>query len=627
MGPKLPVSEFCGTQPQSRGRPFANPPPPPPRPVTFCSACATELGRGHDHDCKPQNKAENLRRSGLLNTPTKMTEQKVVSGALKTMAQDGDGGSVSLKSKRGYVKAAIGKAAEKADAKEPVIDHETLDMMKSTTDQSGRKMLKGLGIVRARTGVQIEPNFQKHMYERNQFLKENFIWTREHFHETDPDAKGKVKGKTPQRVSLKHLVYTPDVEALKEKIIAKRGWSGRTDVEPKIGIDSGSTDGNDMLKVCMVLQRSGDHEDNDDHEEDEPTWGFINPDDEDELNSPEKKKPLQVRRQLKLLNDFRDGGVKKLIILAVGFKIPENYSNVLRIMELLGINRFNATFSCDLKMVNMILGLQLGGATFSCPYCECDSSKWNADARLRTFGDIRSNSRNWTQFCGQRSQLSKFKNCEFEPLIEGEDSQLTIEVVVPPQMHIFMGIANKIWKSLKSQLEQFDSLSNGTQHLKDFETLLKNNGITGTVHGPHRGLIGPEANKLCQISDKILRLIPFCFKEYANCLHKLREVQDACLGLMLFANWKEKIQEFETSYKKLGINMTLKCHILCHDIPRYLQLPNKKPLGYVTEQQFESVHSDFATTFRNFKIPRDEDHENFGPKFLSSVQTYNSNHV
>ena len=588
----------------SQGRPFANPPPTPPRPVTFCSACATELGRGHDHDCKPQNKAENLRKSGLLNTPTKTTEQKMVTGALKTMAIDLGTACLSLKSKRGYVKVATGKAAEKAE--EPVIDHNTLHMMKSTTDQSGKKMIKGLGIVRARTGVQIEPNFREHMYQRNQALKEHFIWTREHFHETDRDAKGKVKGKTAQRASLKHLVYTPNVEALKERIILERGWEDRTDVDVKIGIDSGSTDGNDMLKFCMVLQRSGDHD--------------------DDLNSPEKKKP--VKRQLKLLDDFKDGGVKKLIILAVGFKIPENYTNVLRIMELVGINRFTATFSCDLKMVNMILGLQSAGATFSCPYCECDSSNWNADARLRTFGNIRAYQRNWTQQSGQRSQLSKFMNCEFEPLIEGENHQYTIEVVVPPQMHIFMGIADKIWKSIKANLEQFDSLhSNETQHLKQFEALLKSNGITGTVHGPHRGLIGPEANKLCQISDQILRLLPYCFKHYANCLKKLREVQDACLGLMLMANWREKIAEFEESYRRLGINMTIKCHILCHDIPRYLEMPNKKPLGYVTEQQFESVHADFATTFRNHKIPRDEDHENFGPKFLSSVIHYNSNHM
>ena len=293
-------------------------------------------------------------------------------------------------------------------------------------------------------------------------------------------------------------------------------------------------------------------------------------------------------------------------------------------MELLGIDRFSCCFSCDLKMVSIILGIQPIGATYSCPYCECNSNDWNDQAPLRTLGSIRKNSTNFQTHDRDRANLKHYKNCEFEPIIAGENHELTIDLVVPPQCHILMGIANHILVECKKRLLALDPKGS---FLKRLEALLQKNGITGTVNGPHRGLIGPEADKLCLISDEVFKILPSTAKCFAIALKKLREVQDACLGLLLMGNWRTKIREFEDAFRDLHISMTLKVHILVHDIPRFLGRPNMKPLGYFTEQQFESVHADYATTFRNFKIPRDPENDNFGQKLLDSVIHYNSNHI
>ena len=192
-------------------------------------------------------------------------------------------------------------------------------------------------------------------------------------------------------------------------------------------------------------------------------------------------------------------------------------------------------------------------------------------------------------------------------------------------MHIFTGIVTHVWMNCKNRLLALDPKDG--KHLKQFDAFLKKKGITGTVNGPHRGLIGPEANQLCLNIDEVFKILPSTEKRFAIALKKLREVQDACLGLLLMADWRVKIQNFESAYRDLHISMTDKVHILVHDIPRYLGRPNAKPLGYFTEQQFESVHADYATTFRNFKIPRDPENENFGPKLQASIVSYNSNHI
>ena len=292
-------------------------------------------------------------------------------------------------------------------------------------------------------------------------------------------------------------------------------------------------------------------------------------------------------------------------------------------IELLGIR--TGCFSCDLKMVNILLGIQPVGSTYSCPYCECNSNDWNARAPLRTFGSIRENSTNWRNHDGDRANLKYYKNCEFEPIIQAEDHKLTMDVIVPPQMHIFVGITNHVWVECKKRLLALDPKDK--KFLLPFEAFCKNHGITGTVNGPKRGLIGGEANKLCLLSDEVFKVLPSTAKCFATALKKLKYVQDACLGLTLFGNWRDKIREFETAYKDLHISMIDKCHILVHDVPRFLDRPNAKPLGYWTEQQFESVHADYCTTFHNFKVPRDPENPNFGPKLLGSIVHYNSNHV
>ena len=285
---KLPQSDYRQTPPATGGRPRKNPPPPPPGTITICSVCGAEKGPGKPHDCNPKHKVDNLLKNF---SPT--TKQKIVAESLKGMAKAGE--TVYVKAKRGILPVTPGKPLDKIPPGKPVdkpegLDHTTLDMMKTKMNASGRSMLKGLGIARARTNVPIEENYQAHMYQQNQKLKEYFDRVYEHFHENDPDATGKnVKGKKPQRGALKHFVYTPSLGAMNELIIMDRGWADRTDVEPLFGIDSGDTDGRPMLKICMVLRRSGDYE--------------------EDLNSPEKKRPL------KLLEDFKETGVKKLFII------------------------------------------------------------------------------------------------------------------------------------------------------------------------------------------------------------------------------------------------------------------------------------------------------------------------
>ena len=62
-------------------------------------------------------------------------------------------------------------------------------------------------------------------------------------------------------------------------------------------------------------------------------------------------------------SDPSDGGnantVKKVIILADVFDIPENYNNVKILWDKIGLNDLKLICACDHKMSNIICGIQV----------------------------------------------------------------------------------------------------------------------------------------------------------------------------------------------------------------------------------------------------------------------------
>ena len=62
-------------------------------------------------------------------------------------------------------------------------------------------------------------------------------------------------------------------------------------------------------------------------------------------------------------DDPSDGGnansVKKVIILADVFDIPENYNNVMTIWNQIGLDDLKLICACDHKMSNIICGIQV----------------------------------------------------------------------------------------------------------------------------------------------------------------------------------------------------------------------------------------------------------------------------
>ena len=116
-------------------------------------------------------------------------------------------------------------------------------------------------------------------------------------------------------------------------------------------------------------------------------------------------------------------------MLAKADGVPETYHNVKILLDSLDLPSLSQEFQivCDLKMINLILGIQSCTAMFGCPFCEghkvdINGKKTNQRGRWvkgkqRTVRNLLENYHNYIDNGeDHRKNLKNFKNCEFEPI-------------------------------------------------------------------------------------------------------------------------------------------------------------------------------------------------------------------
>jgi len=78
--------------------------------------------------------------------------------------------------------------------------------------------------------------------------------------------------------------------------------------------------------------------------------------------TPQKKRQKHVDK---------DSGEKKLFILALVPNISEDYNNMEKLLTYLDLSSIASriSYAMDLKMVNILVGIQAHGSTFPCCFC------------------------------------------------------------------------------------------------------------------------------------------------------------------------------------------------------------------------------------------------------------------
>jgi hypothetical protein len=145
--------------------------------------------------------------------------------------------------------------------------------------------------------------------------------------------------------------------------------------------------------------------------------------------------------------------------LAIVPHVPETYGNMKVLLKLLGLDHFplNAIYAMDMKLANILGGLQSHSSTFPCLWCEAPKSDFGNQLKgkfypVRSLGSVRENAKNYktSMQCNPKpTKAAVFKNCVNDPLISGEDEDIFIRKVPPPELHLLLRITNRIFKALQ----------------------------------------------------------------------------------------------------------------------------------------------------------------------------------
>ena len=147
---------------------------------------------------------------------------------------------------------------------------------------------------------------------------------------------------------------------------------------------------------------------------------------------------------------FKDTGVKQTLLLAVVEDIKESYENLKFIFsKLCNLHRVKCHICSDIKLLNIISGIQSSSCKQPCPYCDCSNLQLlDSIAEDRTLGSIRCSASAFESAGSVKKNAMFYASCITQPLLTGEDSERILDICAPPELHLMQGIVKHIYDKM-----------------------------------------------------------------------------------------------------------------------------------------------------------------------------------
>lgn len=593
-----PIGMGLGTwkpEPHPVGRPSTSAAEalPPSQPVVICQRCHSLIGRGLPHFCTQTQRRDNLFTQ--LSLDQRGAELHASSVIKAKVATEGTSSSIRLATRGRDLTVNIGQPTNCGGYGDSAIPAKEFSRFQQTLGLSGRQAKLAAQFLRAWHGrSSLEPHLRARMDQLDSQLDDLYSAA-----ELEMDCG---KSEKQQRT----VVYCTDVLELADRIMANRRHEVDGSALVKIGIDSGG----DFLKFCISITASNQAED------------------------------VQVRSRQRYTDGacrqhFADGGVKKLLLLAVSPAVSESYENLQQILNLLCLQGVSFCIAADMKMTNAILGLQCCSSTHPCPWCETSRDNFSNPGRtnvLRSIGGIRLQAidyqRTTQELGGRRVSAAAFKNCVRAPLLDLPDSTIVLHAIPPMGLHLLLGVTGRLFEELDTRLHGLP----GRETIAD--DWLKQLGLQKPArHGA--SFTGNQCERLLNGVDILEAMLAnhgaFCAMPVVHAMRCFRNVKTSCFGMEVQGNFESTVRTFEAAYLDLGIRVTPKVHTVVDHVVQFLCLQRTlgKPmmgLGFWSEQVVEAAHHDFSSMWSTrFQVGLD--HPSYADRLRRCVVTYCSQHL
>ncbi|XP_047142711.1 uncharacterized protein LOC124816992 [Hydra vulgaris] len=186
---------------------------------------------------------------------------------------------------------------------------------------------------------------------------------------------------------------------------------------------------------------------------------------------------------------FKEGSVKASFIIALVPDVPETNHNVKILLNKLCLDKINFTCVADIKLCQVICGMSSSSmATHPCYICTWNRTEVfkNDCTELRTLGSLRLSSKLYKLSGSKKIRAKEYFNCIDEVLLIGDDNDLVVNHLSPPELHLMEGAPNHIFKTInkladpvllkkiENDLNISKSIRNGSYNGNGCRKILKN---------------------------------------------------------------------------------------------------------------------------------------------------------
>lgn len=518
-------------------------------PITQCSNCHSEIGRGKPHECTRTTRHDNL--VDLLRNHSEKTQQQVASKLLDAIYEDKgvskQGGSTLLATKGQPKLVTVGTCrTKKPSPKYTIEDLSKLQVARNLSDKDTLAIGAFLRVKGGRSCVEV--NLKTGLVDRNHKLESMFY---------KKDMKMKQKPKKKKKKN-KDCICESDCDDSDEQ---EELVDGMRDIDrPGIFVKD-----LDEFTQFLVEERCLDPCNHEVH------FGFDDGQGMLKIMQIVKEKEPVIETETKR-SKYADGvcprstklsSVKRLFVVGLVPDVQELYPNVKAMLEELKLEGIEYGLCADIKIYLCIIGKQTASCLHPCPYCEGEAP-WDKVYKPLTIGSLNAWHEEFIRSGAKKAKAKMYQNVINPPLLTGDDSTKTIEKLNISELHCMTGSTGKV----VSEMERcaFETKEDGEKFMNDF---LKREDISKCVYQGSNSFEGNQARKLLQSVDKLERDVKSLDFEtaakalpFVETLRKLDKVVTACFGQTLDPQYDDHIDAFSKQYRSLDISVTPK--VLSH---------------------------------------------------------------
>lgn len=332
---------------------------------------------------------------------------------------------------------------------------------------------------------------------------------------------------------------------------------------------------------------------------------------------------------------FEDWGARKILLLAVVHKVPENAHNLDIIFKAINIQNLEFRFTGDFAFFMPSLGLLKGCSSCNpCPLCDQERTKQGGgparwveagDINLRTFGSLFGNYAAWAME-GEKSgaaHTKKWKSVTGPPLVMGvgdKEDTFILDKVTPGPLHLYLSVNELInhcektcWPLLKTVLAEVAGVQ---VHVYQ--------GKVGNYEGPSIRKIFKKLGSLEQYKEEEDK------KMYLDTLAAFKTVSESVFGLQLHPLWREHLHILRDHMNLLArtqmMPITPKFHVLTIHVEQWVDR-NMRAMGREGESPGEALHHLWKRLVDGRGEVKDKESEAFVKSTFHSLLKLNADNV